>query len=210
MIILLFLLLLLQVLQFDPNYLSLYYGRPQFSRGGGVAIINHNSIHHTAISIPSFSSFKCIGSVIVLSNLSFKHLLYIDRLLSLLPTFLLNLNRYLNFKLLLVLIYLFGDFNIHIVDLNNYNVRHFLKLLNKFDLLQHITCPTHYSGHTIDLVITNASSKFIICPFMLDTYISDHKLFDLTLQSQLFPKQRFPVNLRNLIFLNLVKILQLF
>ena len=28
---------------------------------------------------------------------------------------------------------------------------------------------------TIDFVITNVSSKFIIYPFMLDTYISDHK-----------------------------------
>ena len=52
--------------------LSHYYGRPQLSRGGGVAIINHNSIHHTAISIPSFSSFECIGSVITSSNSSFK------------------------------------------------------------------------------------------------------------------------------------------
>ena len=48
--------------------LSHYYGRPQLSRGGGVAIINHNSIHHTSISIPSFSSFECIGSVITSSN----------------------------------------------------------------------------------------------------------------------------------------------
>ena len=34
---------------------------------------------------------------------------------------------------------------------------------------------TYDSGHTIDLVITNASSKFKICPFILDTYISGHK-----------------------------------
>ena len=47
------------------NYcLSQYYGRLQLPRGGGVAIINHNFIHHTEISIPLFSSFECIGSVI--------------------------------------------------------------------------------------------------------------------------------------------------
>ena len=77
-----------------------------------------------------------------------------------------------------------GDFNIHIEDLNDYNARLFLKLLNTFDLLQNITHPTHDSDHTIDLVITNASSKFIIRPFMLDTYVSDHKTicidFDLS------------------------------
>ena len=52
--------------------LSQYYGRLQLSRDGGVAIINHNSIHHTAISILSFSSFECIGSAITSSSSSFK------------------------------------------------------------------------------------------------------------------------------------------
>ena len=29
-------------------FLSQYYGRPHLSRGEGVAVINHNSIHHNA------------------------------------------------------------------------------------------------------------------------------------------------------------------
>ena len=37
------------------NYvLSQYYGRPRPFRGGGVAIINHKSVHHT----PVFSTFE--------------------------------------------------------------------------------------------------------------------------------------------------------
>ena len=31
------------------------------------------------------------------------------------------------------------------------------------------------SGHVLDLIITNASSNLVTCPFLLDTYISDHK-----------------------------------
>ena len=61
------------------------------------------------------------------------------------------------------------DFNIHTDDLNDYNASHFPKLLKSFDLLQHATHPMHDSGHTIDLVITNDSSKFFICPFLFDT-----------------------------------------
>ena len=38
-----------------PNYvLSQNYGRPYTSRGGGVAIINQKSVHHTFVSTPFF------------------------------------------------------------------------------------------------------------------------------------------------------------
>ena len=106
-----------------PNYcLFQYYGRPQFSRGGGVAIINHNSIHHTVMSIRLFSSFECIGSVIASSNSSFK--------LSVLyrPPSLPIANFFPEFKFLCGLqiasnidLFFIGDFNIHIEDLNDNN-----------------------------------------------------------------------------------------
>ena len=42
------------------NYvLSQYYGRLPPFRGGGVAIINHKSVHHTHVSTPVFSTFEC-------------------------------------------------------------------------------------------------------------------------------------------------------
>ena len=116
--------------------LSQYYGRPQLSRSGGVVIINHNSFHQAAISIPSFSSFECIGSVITSSNLSFK-LFVVYR-----PPSLPIANFFTEFESLLELqiasntdLSFTGDFNIHIEDLNDYNTRHFLKLLNTFYLL---------------------------------------------------------------------------
>ena len=68
-----------------------------------------------------------------------------------------------------------GDFNIYVEELNDSNALHFLKLLNTFNLCQHVSLPTHVSGHILDLIITNASSNLIICPYVLDTYISDHK-----------------------------------
>ena len=41
------------------NYvLSQYYGRPRPFRGGGVAIINRKSVHHTHVSTPVFSTFE--------------------------------------------------------------------------------------------------------------------------------------------------------
>ena len=99
------------------------------SRGEGVAIINHNSIHHIAISILSFSAFECNGSVITSFNSLFI-LFIVYRLPSLTTT-----NVFTEFELLLELqitssidLFFTGNFNIYIKDLNDYNARHFLKL----------------------------------------------------------------------------------
>ena len=42
-------------------------------------------------------------------------------------------------------------------------------------MCQHVSFPTQNSGHVLDLIITNASSNLVTCPFLLDTYFSDHK-----------------------------------
>ena len=56
-----------------PNYdLAQHYDRPIFIRDGGIAIIKHNSINLTPIKTGSFSSFKCIGSLITSSHSAFK------------------------------------------------------------------------------------------------------------------------------------------
>ena len=138
------------------NYcLSQCYGRPHLSRGGGVAIINHNSIHLSAISIPLFSSFECIGSVNTFFISSFKLFVIYWPPSSPFAYFFTEFESLLELQIASNIDSFFiGDFIIHIEDLNDYNARHFLKLLNTFDLLQHITLPTHDSGHTIDLVIT--------------------------------------------------------
>ena len=68
-----------------------------------------------------------------------------------------------------------GDFNIYVDNLNDSNSLHFLKLLNKFNLCQHVSLPTLISGHILDFIITNASSNLVICPYLLDTCISYNK-----------------------------------
>ena len=47
-----------------------------------------------------------------------------------------------------------GDFNIHLDKVDNSNVKHFLEILSDFNLLQHVSEPTHESGHILDLVIS--------------------------------------------------------
>ena len=150
--------------------------------------------YHTAVSVPSFSSVECIGFVIILSNSSFKLLVAYRPPSSFIAYFFTEFEFLIELQLSSNIdLFFIGDYNIHIDDLNDYNARHFLELLNSFDLLQYVTHPTHDSGHTIDLVITKASSKFVICPFLLDTYISDHKTvcIDLNLAKPTVHKTAF-------------------
>ena len=54
---------------------------------------------------------------------------------------------------------LIGDFNIHVDDLADARARHFLDILETFDLQQHVHEPTHMLGHTLDLVITRPETS---------------------------------------------------
>ena len=60
-------------------------------------------------------------------------------------------------------------------------------------MCQHVSLPTHNSGHILDLIITNASSNLSICPNVLNTYISDHKTvcFDIDLPKPAVNKETF-------------------
>ena len=67
-----------------------------------------------------------------------------------------------------------GDFNIH-VDVVGDPVRaKFLDLLEAMDMLQHVTTPTHESGHTLDLIITRQCDALVKDPPVSDYHISDH------------------------------------
>ena len=48
---------------------------------------------------------------------------------------------------------IFGDSNFHVDDLADKYESIFLSSMVDVDLCQHVTLPTHASGHTLDLVI---------------------------------------------------------
>ena len=55
-----------------------------------------------------------------------------------------------------------GDFNFHVNDSSSSHTRSFLKRLESFSLKQHVNFTTHYSGHSLDLVITCSSSSSLL------------------------------------------------
>ena len=160
-----------------PNYsLSQYYGRPRPMRGGGLAIISLKSIHHTSISMPVYSTFECIGSSVSLFTFSVKIFTICRPPLSTISAFCaefeLLLEHHITSNVDLIFV---GDFNIHIDKQDDPNTVVFNRLLLNFNLNQHISFPTHDSGHIHDLIITNASSELAIYPNLIDICISGYK-----------------------------------
>ena len=49
-----------------------------------------------------------------------------------------------------------GDFNLHLDDLLDSDSKKFMDLQETFSLSQHVSRPTHQSGHTLDVIITHS------------------------------------------------------
>ena len=66
-----------------------------------------------------------------------------------------------------------GDFNYHWKKPDDTNANRLRLLLASLNFAQHVTEPTHTSGHTLDLVITPRQSTFLhsVCTSL---FISDH------------------------------------
>ena len=74
-----------------------------------------------------------------------------------------------------------GDFNFHVNKPNDQKAQNFLKILDMFDLTQHISSPTHKHGNTLDLVITRKNSALNDC-FIGDLH-SDHNCIILKIKA---------------------------
>ena len=74
-----------------------------------------------------------------------------------------------------------GDMNIHLDVVDNTHTTRFNKVLEGFDLSQHITGPTHRAGHTLDVFITKTDQLAPIGTAVCPQVISDHSLIIATL-----------------------------
>ena len=197
----------------SPNYnLAQRYGRPLSMRGGGAAIIKHNSINHTSIKTKIFSFFECIGWVITSPHSTFKLFVIYRPPSSSIFKFFTKLESLIECHISSSIdLFFLGDFNIKIYNINNYNTQHFKRLLQNFGLSQHVFFPTHDPGHILDLIITKVSSKFNIRPFCIDTCIFDHNTVCVGLNlAKSHRKKLFLIVVSRIsISLNLIKIILL-
>ena len=67
-----------------------------------------------------------------------------------------------------------GDFNLHMDVKDDCYQRQMTDLLNSVGLQQHVTVPTHKSGHTLDLIITRCGDKLNVSHPRTGYMITDH------------------------------------
>jgi len=84
-----------------------------------------------------------------------------------------------------------GDFNIHVDDPHDFNATQFLSLLDQANLIQHVSFPTHRQSHTLDLIITSASST--LCPTLTCLPVSPTDHFPIICSLNINPSSRGPV-----------------
>ena len=66
-----------------------------------------------------------------------------------------------------------GDFNYH-YDKDTYPITNFKNTLKSLSIIQHITFPTHFHNHILDLIITSDTSDLYIENITKGPLISNH------------------------------------
>jgi exonuclease III len=97
-----------------------------------------------------------------------------------------------------------GDFNFHMNKPDRPNVKRMIETLDTFDLIQHVTNPTHKLGNTLDLIITKKDTKLL--SHKVDEMLSDHNVLLMNINIQ---KPPWPVKYVNHRKLKLVEIKQI-
>ena len=96
-----------------------------------------------------------------------------------------------------------GDFNFHVDNARNSDTITFNKILESFNLQQHVNEPTHKQGHTLDLIITRNEDRLANDIKIHDPVISDHMSVHCTLQLQKPQLQQTEINYRKLNDINM-------
>ena len=91
-----------------------------------------------------------------------------------------------------------GDFNIHFENNSDSDAMKYADILDSLGLIQHVTCPTHISGHTLDLIITRNEDNIIVSPPVCDTFLSDHSTLLCHVAFEKAPPVRNTIQLRRL------------
>ena len=137
------------------------------TRGGGIALIYRSTLKCSILQSDNFQSFENL-EIKLYNQTSPIHMIIIyrpgpnvkNKLTS--SMFFNEFTPFLEEKSLsnnrLCIV---GDFNFHLDDKKNSDAKRFARILSSFDLYQHVDCPTHEKGHTLDLVISRPSDELL-------------------------------------------------
>ena len=75
-----------------------------------------------------------------------------------------------------------GDFSYHVNNTTDPETIKFNKILEVFNLQQHVNGPTHKKGHALDLIMTRISDQLVTNIEIHDPLLSYHLAISFTLQ----------------------------
>ena len=146
-------------------------------KGGGVAVIFKSTLSVSLVTTKAFTTFEHMLLKLTSSSRSYFFLTVYRPPCSSKADFLSEFSLFLeDFASIASDFFILGDFNLHIDNPSDTYGSAFTTLLETFDLSQHISEPTHSSGHVLDLLITKSSSIVSDC-VLTDPGLSDHLAF---------------------------------
>ena len=161
---------------FKRNGYSIFHYNREERTGGGVAVIYRDWFKLNNGKIYNFKTFECI-LVTISSNTTQKiSFLVVYRFCELPPADFLSEfynfteNNFIHLNNLVIL----GDFNLHMNKVFDPHVIQFNQILSTFGFSQLIDEPTHVSGNTLDLLITNEGEIKINDIVIDEVNYSDH------------------------------------
>ena len=158
-----------------PRNYSIINSPRLHGKGGGLAIIYRSCLKIKKITTAEYPTFEALCVQLTISSFSYNILTIYRPPSSSKSQFLSDFSSLLedlvpsSSELIIT-----GDFNFHVDNPSCPSVFPFLTLLETFNLTQHVSFPTHVSGHTLDLLITKSSSKLISDTDFTIPSLSDH------------------------------------
>ena len=168
------------------------------SRGGGVVILVKKSLRVKKLCSANFSSFE---NVVALAEYPIGSIRFVviyrppsSHIKAFLQDFVSLLEQLVPISGNLLFV---GDFNFKL-DSNNTDATKLHKLLESFNLKQHVATPTHFRGHTLDLIITRSEDDLVDGIVVRDPPLSDHFAVHCTLKLSKPPAEQHEIRYRKL------------
>ena len=152
-------------------------------RGGGVGILHKKSYTLKKAPVKRFATFEHVDVKLTQTSQPLRAIVIYRPPTSSLPSFFDELSAYFSDVAVTHCDILIScDFNIH-RELNSASgVEKMQQMLDENGLKQHVTCPTHTKGHTLDLIITRVSEQTVSDVIVERSVISDHYSITFKLQ----------------------------
>ena len=162
------------------GYVFKHFSRQSQNCGGGTGILFRDSVTVSLVDGKENKSFEYSEWIVKVHDRSMRHIIVYQPPYSPLhpvsaSVFLDEFSQFLeNAVMCPEVLVISGALNLHLDDLRDNETKKFMDLLETFSISQHVSGPTHLSGHTLDLIIIRSSDDVVLASPKANFPISHH------------------------------------